>query len=256
MAHPCHEQPPFLETTPPPAALGSLGLSKLACPRMSEVYIVDDDRAVLDGLGQWLTTEGLAVRAHESARKFLETIQPTDTGCVLTDLRMPDITGLDLLATLKARVPFLPVIIITGHGDVPLAVEAMKQGAYDFFETPFDDDALLASIRAALARGDDARWADAETQMNGARFATLSKREKEVLTYLLDGQPNKIVAHRLGISARTVEVHRANLMAKMHATSLADLVKMAVSCENPTFNDQTGRRPQNLRGEYSGPCGS
>ena len=198
---------------------------------MSEVYIVDDDRAVLDGLGQWLTTEGLAVRAHESARKFLRNNPAHRYRLCSHRSTHAGHNWPRSLATLKARVPFLPVIIITGHGDVPLAVEAMKQGAYDFFETPFDDDALLASIRAALARGDDARWADAETQMNGARFATLSKREKEVLTYLLDGQPNKIVAHRLGISARTVEVHRANLMAKMHATSLADLVKMAVSCE-------------------------
>jgi two-component system response regulator FixJ len=200
-------------------------------PDTSMVYIVDDDQAVLHSLTMSLTAEGYAVRAFESARTFLETIRQHDSGCVVTDVRMPEIDGLDLLAIMKERRVSMPAIVITAHGNIPLAVAAMRQGALDFFEKPFDNDALLDSIRAALARQESEPATDAEIQTIKERFATLSKREKEVLACLLDGQPHKIIAHILGISARTVEVHRANLMGKAHATSLAELVKMAMAIQ-------------------------
>jgi two-component system response regulator FixJ len=194
-------------------------------PDRSTVYIVDDNKAVRHSLTLLLTTEGYAVRAHESARTFLETIRQDDSGCVVTDVRMPEIDGLDLLAMMKERRISMPVIVITGHGTIPLAVTAMKRGAVDFFKKPLDGNALLASIRAALTRG-----GREHTQMIRERFAILSKREKEVLAGLVKGQPNRNIAHELGISPRTVEVHRANVMAKMQATGVAELVKMAMSC--------------------------
>jgi len=197
-------------------------------PDNSRVCIVDDDRAVLAALSSLLTAEGYAVRAHESARTFLDMIQQDDCGCLVADVRMPEMSGLDLLAEMKERRVSVPVIVMTAHGDVPLAVAAMKQGAIHFFEKPFDGDALLDSIRAALARGESEPAPDAETQMIKERFATLTKREREVLVGLLDGQPNKTIAYELGISARTVEVHRANMMKKTQATSLAELVRMAL----------------------------
>jgi two-component system, LuxR family, response regulator FixJ len=197
----------------------------------STVHVIDADHAVLHSLAFSLTAEGYAVRAHESARTFLETIRPDDGGCVVTDVHIPEKDGIDLLAIMKERRVSTPAIVITAHGNIPLAVAAMRQGASDFFEKPFDNDALLDSVRAALARQESEPAHDAEIQMIKERFATLSKREKEVLACLLDGQPHKIIAHALGISARTVEVHRANLMGKTHATSLAELVKMAVAIQ-------------------------
>jgi two-component system response regulator FixJ len=197
-------------------------------PDNSTVCIVDDDQAVLAALRSLLTAEGYAVRAHESAQAFLDMIQQDDCGCLVTDVRLPGMSGLDLLAKMKERRVSMPVIVITAHGDVPLAVAAMKRGAIHFFEKPFDGDALLDSVRAALARGESEPVADKEIQMIKERFATLSKREKDVLAGLLNGQPNKTIAHELGISARTVEVHRANMMKKTQATSLAELVGMAL----------------------------
>ena len=198
-------------------------------PDDSTVCIVDDDQAVLAALTFLLTSEGYAVRAHESARTFLEMIEQDNCGCVVTDVRMPEMGGLDLLAEMKERRVSMPVIVITAHGDIPLAIAAMKRGAIHFFEKPFDNDALLDSIRAALTRREESEPPrDAETQMIKERFATLSKREKDVLACLLNGLPNKVIAHELGISARTVEVHRANKMKKTQATSLAELVRMAL----------------------------
>ena len=200
-------------------------------PDSSTVYIVDDDKAVLHSLTLLLRTEGYAVRAHESARTFLETIRQDDSGCVVTDVRMPEIGGLDLLAIMKERRVSMPVIVITAHGNIPLAVTSMKRGAVDFFKKPLDGNALLASIRAALTRGDGEHRSDAETQIIRERFTILSKREKEVLAGLVKGQPNKNIAHELGISPRTVEAHRANVMGKMQATGLAELVKMALAVQ-------------------------
>ena len=197
-------------------------------PDNSTVCIVDDDRAVLAALTSLLTAEGYAVRAHESARTFLDMIQQDDCGCLVTDVRMPEMSGLDLLAEMKERRVSMPVIVITTHGDVSLAVAAMKRGAVDFFKKPFDGGALLDSVRAALAREESEPAPDAETQMIKERFATLSKREKEVLAALLNGQPNKTIANELGISKRTIEVHRANIMKKTQATSFVELVRMAL----------------------------
>jgi two-component system response regulator FixJ len=197
-------------------------------PDNSRVCIVDDDRAVLAALSSLLTAEGYAVRAHESARTFLDMIQQDDCGCLVADVRMPEMSGLDLLAEMKERRVSMPVIVITTHGDVSLAVAAMKRGAVDFFKKPFDGGALLDSVRAALAREESEPAPDAETQMIKERFATLSKREKEVLAGLLNGQPNKTIANELGISKRTIEVHRANIMKKTQATSFVELVRMAL----------------------------
>ncbi len=197
-------------------------------PDNSTVCIVDDDQALLAALTFLLTAEGYAVRAHESARTFLDMIQQDACRCLVTDVRMPGMSGLDLLAKMKERRDSMPVIVITAHGDVPLAVAAMKQGAINFFEKPFDGDALLDSVRAALAREESEAAPDAETQMIKERFATLSKREEEVLAGLFKGLQNKTIAHDMGLSMRTVEVHRANLMKKTQATSLAELVKMAL----------------------------
>jgi len=195
----------------------------------STVYVIEDDQAVLLSLTLLLRTERYAVRTHESARTFLETILQDDSGCVVTDVRMPEIDGLDLLAMMKERRISMPVIVITAYGNIPMAVTAMKRGAVDFFEKPLDGNALLASIRAALTRGHGEQGSDADTQMIRERFTILSKREKEILAGLLKGQPNKNIADELGISPRTVEVHRANLMAKMQATGLAELLKMALA---------------------------
>jgi len=197
-------------------------------PDNSRVCIVDDDRAVLAALSSLLTAEGYAVRAHESARTFLDMIQQDDCGCLVADVRMPEMSGLDLLAEMKERRVSMPVIVITTHGDVSLAVAAMKRGAVDFFKKPFDGGALLDSVRAALAREESEPAPDAETQMIKERFATLSKREKEVLAALLNGQPNKTIANELGISKRTIEVNRANIMKKTQATSFVELVRMAL----------------------------
>ncbi len=193
------------------------------------IHIIDDDRAILDSLGLLLTAEGYTVRTYELAQTFLEAIRRNDRGCVVTDVRMPEIGGLDLLAALKEQRASLPVIVMTAHGDIPLAVAAMRQGAVDFFEKPFDGDALLASIRAALTQGNDEEPPDAETRMIQEKLANLSNRETQVLGGLLKGQSNKIIAHELGISTRTVEVHRANVMTKMQAGSLSELVKMALA---------------------------
>ena len=193
------------------------------------IYVVDDDKSALNSLSLSLTAEGYAVRSHESAGTFLDAIKQNERGCVITDARMPGMSGLDLVAVMKERRVSMPVIVVTGHGDVHLAVEAMKRGAIDFFEKPLNAVALLASVRSALMSENDICPSNAETQILQKKFATLSKRENEVLAGLLRGQLNKITAHELGLSVRTVEVHRASLMKKMQAESLPELVKMALA---------------------------
>ena len=192
------------------------------------IHIIDDDPSVRDSLALLVSAEGHVCRTYFSAQAFLDATDNDATGCVVTDVRMPGMSGLDLLAKMKERRVSMPVIVITAHGDVPLAVAAMKQGAVDFVAKPFDGGALLASVRAALAREESEHRSDAEIQMIKERFATLSKREKGVLAGLVKGQSNKNIAHELGISQRTVEVHRANVMAKMQATGVTELVKMAL----------------------------
>lgn len=192
------------------------------------VHVVDDDLAVRQSLAFLLSTAGIAVRVHESAQSFLDAPDTATAGCVITDIRMPEMDGIELQRELNARLRKVPVIVITGHGDVALAVQAMKAGAVDFIEKPFDDDALIDAVRAALDRRARDEERDAVAADAAARLGTLSERERQVLDGLLTGQPNKIIAHELGISARTVEIYRANLMTKMRAASLSDLVRLAL----------------------------
>ncbi|MCJ7527071.1 MAG: response regulator FixJ [Methyloceanibacter sp.] len=192
----------------------------------SIVHIVDDDEAVRQSLAFLLGSAGLAVRLYDSATAFLAGLASVKGGCLVTDIRMPDMTGLELLHALKAKGCGLPAIVITGHGDVALAVEAMKAGAVDFIEKPFDEEAILHAVQAALARGSEGEGGDAPAI--AARLASLSERERQVLEGLIAGQPNKAIAYDLGISPRTVEVYRANLMTKMEARSLSELIRMAI----------------------------
>ena len=192
------------------------------------IYVIDDDDAVRQSLEFLLKTAGIAVRGFDSAKAFLEVLPHVTSGCVITDVRMPEITGIELLQKVKTANPDLPVIVITGHGDVSLAVEAMKIGAVDFLEKPFDDDLLLAAVRAALNRDSDAGKRKAELAGIQEKLAELSNRERQVLEGLVAGKANKVIAFDLNISPRTVEIYRANLMTKMSANSLSDLVRMAV----------------------------
>jgi two-component system response regulator FixJ len=196
-------------------------------PSESVVHVVDDDEAVRDSIAFLLRSAQLEVEVYESAVAFLGKVAGA-AGCVVTDVRMPEMTGIELVRRLKELGNKLPVIVMTGHGDVPLAVEAMKAGAVDFIEKPFDEATMLTAVRAALARGEAVEKRDAERAEIEKRLNGLSGREREVLLGLVRGQPNKIIAHNLGISPRTVEIYRANVMAKMDAPSLSDLVRMAL----------------------------
>jgi len=195
---------------------------------LAHVHIIDDDDAVRDSLTFLLNTAGIKVRSHPSAGAFLDALAGAQLKCVITDVRMPGMSGIDLLRRLRELKIEVPVIVITGHGDVPLAVEAMKIGAADFLEKPFDDDALLASVRSALARQDGDAKRSSERADIEARLSALSKRERDVLDGLVAGHANKQIAFDLGISPRTVEIYRANLMNKMQAGSLSELVRMAL----------------------------
>jgi two-component system response regulator FixJ len=197
------------------------------------VHLIDDDEGVRQAVAFLLATSGFAVRVYESATAFLDALPSVQPGCVVTDVRMPGIDGLALQRELKVRGVVLPVIVITGHGDVPLAVEAMKAGAVDFIEKPFNDESLLSAIRVAIDRHtQDARRGD-EIFAIKEKLASLSPREREVLEGLIAGLPNKTIAYDLKISARTVEVHRANLMTRMGAHSVADLVRMVFVVHAP-----------------------
>jgi two-component system response regulator FixJ len=171
------------------------------------------------------------VKAHESAVDFLKGAAEIKSGCIVTDVRMPEITGIDLLKKLKDLKVDVPVILVTGHGDVPLAVEAMKIGAADFLEKPFDDEILLQAVRSACNRQGSKDKHQAQRAEIDGRLAALSNRVREVLQGLVRGLANKQIAFDLGISPRTVEIYRANLMTKMQASSLSDLVRMALIAE-------------------------
>ncbi|HZS64449.1 MAG TPA: response regulator FixJ [Xanthobacteraceae bacterium] len=197
-------------------------------PNDPVVHVIDDDDAARESLEFLLRSAKLKVRTYDSAKVFLEDVPILTAGCIITDVRMPDVSGIDLLRRLREMNSSVPVIVITGHGDVPLAVEAMRIGAIDFLEKPYDDDVLLAAVQLALSEGDKAGARDIEKAELTQRLATLSAREREVLEGLVAGQPNKIIAFNLGISPRTVEIYRANVMTKMKAASLSDLVRMAL----------------------------
>ncbi len=195
------------------------------------VHVIDDDDALRDSVRLFLVNEGLSARTYGTANEFLAELDTLQSGCVVTDVRMPGMSGMELLAQIAAKGLSLPVIVITGHADVPLAVRAMKQGAIDLLEKPFKAEDLIAAVRRGLALGKDANANGAPVELSLARRAMLSVRENEVLDRLIKGQPNKIIAYEMGISPRTVEVHRANVMKKTQAGSLSELVRMFVNAD-------------------------
>ena len=197
------------------------------------VYVIDDDDAARDSLQFLLETAGLRAETFENAAAFMKRMPSTDARCVITDVRMPGMTGIELLKTLKARAFPLPVIVITGHGDIPLAVEAMRDGAADFLEKPYNDEALLQSIERAISSSKSAAQADDAKAGILRRIAELSGREAEVMAGLIAGKSNKAIAIELDISPRTVEIYRANVMSKMDVDSLPALVRMAIAAGFP-----------------------
>jgi len=193
------------------------------------IHVIDDDAAMRDSLAFLLDVQGFEVRVHESAVAFLAIVAEGNLDCVVTDIRMPDLNGLELVQKLKSQGLTCPVIVITGHGDVTLAVEAMKAGVVDFIEKPFSDDVLVGAIRSALERGREATAADKSRRDAEERLASLSGRERDVLIGLVAGKINKVIAHDLNISPRTVEIYRANLMAKTQAKSMSELMRIALA---------------------------
>ena len=200
--------------------------------RMTEqtVFVVDDDADVRDSIRFLLESAGLKVRVFSSGKTFLADAAEAQ-GCLIADIRMPDMSGLELQQELVNRRIELPVIIITGHADVPLAVRAMKAGAIDFIEKPFDDDQMLASVHRALDTGQKTRSRSSESQAARALLEQLTPREKAVLDKLVTARSNKVAAHELGISPRTVEIHRAHIMDKTRAANLSDLVRLVMTAE-------------------------
>lgn len=193
------------------------------------IFVVDDDEAVRESLQVLLELQGYAVKTYATAEAFLSAYAPEETGCVLADLRMPGMDGLALLERMTAKSATIPIIMVTGHGDVPLAVKAMKAGAADFVEKPYANETILEAVRRALGAQRHSSAEDVASKALQARIAALTPRERDVLEQLVIGNPNKIIAYELQISPRTVEIHRANLMKKMEADSLSHLVRMALS---------------------------
>ena len=193
------------------------------------IFIVDDDDAVRDSLKLLLEASGFTVAAFPTGMAFFEALRPAATGCLLVDVRMPGMGGFEVQQELRRRNSALPVIVMTGHGDVPLAVRAMKCGAADFIEKPFSDDTIVASIERALKLGGKSQQQQAAIAEILACADRLTVREREVLHELVAGHPNKVIAHRLAISPRTVEIHRARVMEKMQARNLSELVRMALT---------------------------
>lgn len=195
-------------------------------PDKGTVHVVDDDTAVRQSLAFLLASAGLGVRLYERAAAFLERLDEAEPGCVVTDVRMPEMDGLELLSRLKRAASQLPVIVMTGHADVALAVQAMKEGAVDFIEKPFDDDRFLKAVESAMKRVPPPELKTKEIRV---RLDGLSERERQVLDGVLAGKQNKVIGYELGLSPRTVEVYRANVMTKMGANSLPELVKSVLT---------------------------
>ena len=197
-------------------------------PDREKVYVIDDDEALRDSLNFLLESANYKVTLFETAMKFLDALPGLEFGCVVSDVRMPGLDGIELLKRMKADHSTFPVVIMTGHGDVPLAVEAMKLGAVDFLEKPFEDDRLVAMIEMAIREAEPAARSEAVTQDIAARIASLSPRERQVMDGLIAGLSNKLIARDYDISPRTIEVYRANVMTKMQANSLSELVRLAM----------------------------
>ena len=197
-------------------------------PNSSEVYVIDDDEALRRSVTFLLRTAGLPSRAFDSAEAFLKDVKDLAPGCVITDVRMPGMDGIELVRRMGEMNLQHPTIVMTGHADVPLAVEAMKAGAFDFIEKPFSDDVLLGSVQAALDAENRASQDDVAKRRYLETFNGLSPREREVLQHVVAGKTSKVIAYDLGISPRTVEVYRASMMMKTGARSLSELVRMAL----------------------------
>lgn len=194
-------------------------------PRL--IHIIDDEDSVRRSASFMLKTSGFSVQSWASGVAFLKEVRHVEAGCILLDVRMPEMDGLEVQRTLHERGVTMPVIILTGHGDISVAVRAMKAGAVDFIEKPFEKEVLLGAIDAAFERMDASGEANTRAEEAAVVLAALSPREREVLEGLAQGQPNKTIAYDLGISARTVEVHRANVMTKLGARSLSDALRIA-----------------------------
>jgi len=203
------------------------------------VYVVDDDEAVRNSLRFLLRSVGLATQTWASAGEFLASYRPNQPGCLVLDVRMPSMSGLELQQQLNLRGAIIPVIFITGHGDIPMAVEAMQHGAFDFLQKPFRDQDLIDRIQRALAKDAKSRAALKELARIRSRLESLTPREREVMQLMTRGKPNKVMAADLGVSQRTVEIHRARVMEKSGATSLAQLVRMVMdlNLESPAQTD-------------------
>jgi two-component system response regulator FixJ len=195
------------------------------------VHVVDDEEPVRKSLAFLLATVGFPVRVHDSATGFLATASTAGKACLITDLKMPDMSGVELLEKLNGMGVIMPTIVITGHGDVAMAVAAMKAGAVDFIEKPFEDEVLIDAIKRAASRLEGPMEIVHDILALRARLDGLSERERQVFSMIVEGLPNKTIAYDLGISPRTVEVHRANIMSKMQARSLPELVRMSIATD-------------------------
>jgi FixJ family two-component response regulator len=196
------------------------------------IHIVDDEPDVRDALAMLVRSVGYLAQTYASADEFLARYRSGQAGCLLVDVRMPGMSGLELLERLSRQDPALPAIVMTGHGDVPMAVRAMKAGAFDFVEKPFNDQVLLDRLAEAIAQARRSRDMAAERRLAAARYEQVTPREREVMASIVAGRLNKLIADDLGLSVRTVEIHRAHIMEKMQAASLSALVRMAMLLEN------------------------
>ncbi|TDX99683.1 LuxR family two component transcriptional regulator [Thiohalophilus thiocyanatoxydans] len=208
--------------------------------KQATIHVVDDDQAVRESIEWLIESVGLNIRTYASANEFLENYTEDSLGCLILDVRMPGISGLDLQHILTERGIDLSVVFVTGHGDVPMAVRALKNGAVDFIEKPFNDQLLLDTIQSAVQKHSQRLKQRAELENLQTRYDNLTTREQEVMDRVVTGKPNRDVGGELGISVKTVEVHRAKVMEKMRARSIADLVKMAMMMRE-TGNDKTSR---------------
>ena len=195
------------------------------------VFVIDDEASVRDALALFLESEGLLVKTYDSARSFLGEYQSNLHGCMIVDIRMPGMSGLELQQTLNEQGVDLPVIFLTGHGDVPMSAKAFKAGAMDFIEKPFSDEDLLASIRDAIAKHRALRQLRLQGRRIVKRYSQLTPREKQVMQGVVAGKPNKVIARELGVSPRTIDIHRSRVMLKMGAQTLPDLVTMAAAAK-------------------------